>query len=70
MDKEEKKKWWRRLFTLVIILILCVLVVAACIFLFKSANSGLDWLLKDENIYWIFFGGVPLIGVLMWLSNN
>ncbi len=49
--------------------ILIFLVVIACIFLFKSANSGLDWLLKDENIFWIFFGGVPLILILRFLFD-
>jgi len=70
MDKEDGKYLWIGLAGIVMIPILIFLVVIACIFLFKSANSGLDWLLKDENIFWIFFGGVPLIGVLLWLSNN
>jgi hypothetical protein len=68
MDK-DRKHFWLGLAGIVMIPILIFLVVIACIFLFKSANSGLDWLLKDENIFWIFFGGVPLILILRFLFD-
>ncbi len=67
---EDKKHF--RLGVLVVVLtpILIVSVVAVCIFLFKSLNSGLDWILLEENWPWIFFGGVPLILTRYIFSNR
>ena len=69
MDEDKKHL---RLGKLVVVLapILIVLVVAVCIFLFKSLNSGFDWILLEENRPWIFFGGVPLILAWYVVSNR
>jgi hypothetical protein len=69
MDEDKKHL---RLGILVVVLapILIVLVVAVCIFLFKSLNSGFDWILLEENRPWIFFGGVPLILTWYVVSNR